>query len=274
MNKILIVEDNEMNRDMLSRRLLRKGFEVQLAVDGLQGLEAATQQKPDLILMDLSLPVIDGWEATRRIKANPTTRAIPVIALTAHAMAEDRQKALEAGCDDFDTKPVDLDRLLTKITALLNREQVQSETKPISATQLLLSAELGSLEVLKKELASFLQQGQASDGLRADWFVVLDEVVANICMHAYAGQAQGLMKVAFKLEPSDAELRAALSMSFTDWGQPFNPLDQTTPQLVQSIEDRRLGGMGIQLIRQLTDSQIYQRLADGGNQLTVRKFFE
>jgi CheY-like chemotaxis protein len=121
MAKILLVEDNEMNRDMLSRRLIRKGYEVVMALDGQQAIEAASSQSPDLILMDMSLPVIDGWEATRRIKAAPGTRAIPVIALTAHAMSDDREKALQAGCDDYDTKPVDLPRLLDKISGLLAR---------------------------------------------------------------------------------------------------------------------------------------------------------
>ena len=119
MSKILLVEDNEMNRDMLSRRLERKGFEVVIAVDGQAGVNMATSESPDLILMDLSLPVIDGWEATRQIKADPATRAIPVIALTAHAMAGDEKRALEAGCDDYDTKPVNFNRLLDKIGNLL-----------------------------------------------------------------------------------------------------------------------------------------------------------
>jgi two-component system, cell cycle response regulator DivK len=119
MAKILLVEDNEMNRDMLSRRLIRNGFEVSIAIDGQQGVEMATSQSPDLILMDMSLPVIDGWEATRRIKANDATRKIPVIALTAHAMAGDREQAMEVGCDDYDTKPVEITRLLGKIAALL-----------------------------------------------------------------------------------------------------------------------------------------------------------
>jgi CheY-like chemotaxis protein len=117
--KILLVEDNEMNRDMLSRRLARKGFEVATAVDGRRGVEMAAAEKPDLILMDMSLPVMDGWEATRHVKENPETRMIPVIALTAHAMATDKEKALAAGCDDFDTKPVDLERLLGKINSLI-----------------------------------------------------------------------------------------------------------------------------------------------------------
>ncbi len=120
MAKILLVEDNEMNRDMLSRRLARKGHEVVVGEDGQKAVDMATSEVPDLILMDMSLPVIDGWEATRRIKAAPETAGIPVIALTAHAMASDRQKALDAGCDDYDTKPVELDRLLGKIDALLS----------------------------------------------------------------------------------------------------------------------------------------------------------
>ena len=122
MPKILLVEDNEMNRDMLSRRLQRKGYEVVIAVDGGEGVEMAHSQSPDLILMDMSLPVLDGWEATRRLKAAPDTSKIPVIALTAHAMATDREKAMEAGCDDYDTKPIELPRLLGKIQDMLERK--------------------------------------------------------------------------------------------------------------------------------------------------------
>jgi CheY-like chemotaxis protein len=119
MPKILLVEDNEMNRDMLSRRLERRGYEVVIAVDGQQGVDLAQSTRPDLILMDMSLPVIDGWEATRQLKAKDGVKATPIIALTAHAMSGDREKALEAGCDDYDTKPIELPRLLGKIEALL-----------------------------------------------------------------------------------------------------------------------------------------------------------
>ena len=119
MTKILLVEDNEMNRDMLSRRLQKQGYEVVIAVDGEACLAKAQTETPALILMDMSLPGMDGWEATRRLKAAPQTQAIPVIALTAHAMSDDREKALAAGCDDFDTKPIELPRLLSKIHALL-----------------------------------------------------------------------------------------------------------------------------------------------------------
>jgi CheY-like chemotaxis protein len=131
MSRILLVEDNEMNRDMLSRRLARRGYEVLTADDGARGVDAATSERPDLILMDMSLPVIDGWEATRRLKASEETQAIPIIALTAHAMAADLEKALQAGCDDYDTKPVELPRLLEKIERLLRAaERVPAEGNP------------------------------------------------------------------------------------------------------------------------------------------------
>ncbi len=120
--KILLVEDNELNRDMLSRRLTRKGYEVITAVNGQEGVDLARNDQPDIILMDMSLPIMDGWEATRQIKANAATNTIPVIALTAHAMSGDREKAIDAGCNDYDIKPVDLPRLLGKIEALLNAE--------------------------------------------------------------------------------------------------------------------------------------------------------
>jgi CheY-like chemotaxis protein len=121
MAKILLVEDNEMNRDMLSRRLLRRGYEVVMAVDGEQAVAMAQSERPDLILMDMSLPVVDGWEATRRVKAAEASCRIPIIALTAHAMSGDRERALGAGCDDYDTKPIEMPRLLEKIDALLAR---------------------------------------------------------------------------------------------------------------------------------------------------------
>jgi CheY-like chemotaxis protein len=122
MTKVLLVEDNEESRDGLSRHLRRKGYAVVLAVDGRQGVDVARAEVPDLILMDMSLPVLDGWEATRQLKAAPQTRGIPVIALTAHAMAGDRERALEAGCDDYDTKPIEFPRLLAKIEALLAKK--------------------------------------------------------------------------------------------------------------------------------------------------------
>jgi CheY-like chemotaxis protein len=122
MPKILLVEDNEMNRDMLSRRLMRKGFTIAIATDGLMGVKMAESESPDLILMDMSLPELDGWEATKRLKAQDHTKHIPIIALTAHAMSDDRDKALAAGCNDYDSKPVELERLLGKIEGLLGKK--------------------------------------------------------------------------------------------------------------------------------------------------------
>ena len=122
MVKILLVEDNELNRDMLSRRLSRQGHEISIAVDGAEGIAKARAERPDIVLMDMSLPVIDGWEATRRLRADPATAHLRIIALTAHAMAGDREKAMQAGCDDYDTKPLDLPRLTGKIQELLNRK--------------------------------------------------------------------------------------------------------------------------------------------------------
>ena len=130
MPKVLLVEDNDMNRDMLSRRLARRGFDVLMALDGEQGVQMAKTELPDLILMDMSLPVLDGWEATRRIKAEASTKSIPLIALTAHAMAGDREKSLQAGCDDYDTKPIELLRLLDKMDRLLNENTLSVKSRP------------------------------------------------------------------------------------------------------------------------------------------------
>jgi CheY-like chemotaxis protein len=121
--RILLVEDNEMNRDMLARRLTKRGFEVTLAENGQQAIDSIAGALPDLVLMDMSLPVLDGWEATRRLKANPATRDLPIIALTAHAMTSDREKAIEAGCDEYETKPIDIARLLEKVARLLERRR-------------------------------------------------------------------------------------------------------------------------------------------------------
>ena len=129
MAKVLLIEDNEMNRDMLSRRLIKRGYEVVMAIDGQQGIDMAVSEKPDLILLDMSLPVVDGWEAAKQIKANPLSAKAPLIALTAHAMAADRERAMSAGCDDFDTKPVELPRLLGKMETLLKARGIAPPEK-------------------------------------------------------------------------------------------------------------------------------------------------
>jgi two-component system cell cycle response regulator DivK len=263
MPKILLVEDNELNRDMLSRRLIRKGFDVVIAVDGLEGVAMASHEQPDLILMDMSLPGIDGWEATRRIKANVTTKATPVIALTAHAMMEDRSKAMAAGCDDFDTKPVDLTRLLSKIDQLLEGLSLISDTT-LPAVNASLPAYRAALD------AVCAKYGLSSESI-ADLHVVLDDVCSNVFKHAYPPDQPGLLRLSLRYLAGDAAKPAALEINFTDQGCPFNPLDQAVPDIMQPSEDRALGGLGIHLMRQLTDAQSYSYSKLDGNRLSLVK---
>ncbi len=237
MPKILLVEDNEMNREMLSRRLARKGFDLAIAVDGLQGVAMATSESPDLILMDMSLPGIDGWEATRRIKADAATKAIPVVALTAHAMSDDRAKALAAGCDDFDTKPVDLARLLGKMEALLQGSLVPGSvsapdsiaTSLVTVASITLPAAHASLPGFKTELEHFCMQTSVGAGVQHDLQVVLDEVCANVFKHAYPPEQVGPLRLDMRLDRSTTP--PTLDLVFSDQGRPFNPLAKAAPDL-------------------------------------------
>ena len=283
MPKILLVEDNEMNREMLSRRLQRKGFEVVIAVDGLQGVAMAGTEQPDLILMDLSLPGIDGWEATRRIKADAATRATPVIALTAHAMSDDRSKALAAGCDDFDTKPVDLARLLGKMAALLSsdaeRAAVAATGSPSAPVNLRASIALpavpASLREFKTELEHFCMQAHISARVHEDLQVVLDEICANVFRHAYALETPGppvppgMLRLDMRVDKT--ALPPIVELSFIDQGRPFDPLARSAPDLSQSWQDRPIGGLGIHLVQSLTERQTYSHTAAEGNRLTLTK---
>jgi CheY-like chemotaxis protein len=276
MPKILLVEDNEMNREMLSRRLLRKGYEVMIAVDGLQGVAMAVTELPDLILMDMSLPGIDGWEATRRIKADPSTRAIPVIALTAHAMSDDRARALAAGCDEFDTKPVDLARLLGKMESLLptpgSEPTAPTDTPaPVAptGTALTLPAVPASLPGFKTELEHFCMQAGLSARVQEDLQVVLDEVCANVFKHAYPPGQAGPLRLELRLDPGQPA--PAFVLVFTDHGRPFNPLARSTPDLSLAWDERPIGGLGIHLVQTLSDRQSYRHSEADGNQLTLIK---
>lgn len=270
MPRILLVEDNEMNRDMLVRRLLRKGFEMAVAVDGLQGVAQALAEPPDLVLMDMSLPGIDGWEATRRLKADGRTRAVPVIALTAHAMSDDRSKALAAGCDDFDTKPVDLDRLLGKIQALLAAGPA-SDPAPLWATDLTLPAVPQSLPALQAAVDALCTQAGADGELRADLQVVLDEVCSNVFAHAHALGTPGPLRLLLRHWAAASGSPAALELSFIDHGRPFDPLAAPRPDLDLPLDERPIGGLGIHLLRQLTDRQLYRHSAVDGNCLSLFK---
>ena len=277
MTRILLVEDNEMNREMLSRRLQRKGFEVLIAVDGLQGVAMAGADRPDLILMDMSLPGIDGWEATRRIKADPATRATPVIALTAHAMSDDRAKALAAGCDEFDTKPVDLARLLGKMQALLagaaggaavraSGLAPEPTAEPVAIT---LPAVPASLHGFKTELEHFCMQAGVSARVQEDLQVVLDEICANVFRHAYPPDQPGPLRLELRLDRSAAP--PVLELGFIDQGRPFDPLARPAPNLSSNWHDRPIGGLGIHLVQSMTDQQHYSHTPADGNRLTLTK---
>lgn len=280
MPKILLVEDNELNREMLSRRLARKGFELVMAVDGLQGVAMASAERPDLILMDMSLPGIDGWEATRRIKADAATQGIPVIALTAHAMSDDRAKALAAGCDEFDTKPVDLARLLDKMAAFLQPAGAPAApsgpgaagTPPAdmpSNASITLAAVQASLPGFKAELEHFCMQAGVDPGVQQDLQVVLDEVCANVFKHAYPSEAPGPLRLDLRLDRSATP--PTLAVTFSDQGRPFNPLPRAAPDLSLPWDERPIGGLGIHLMLRLTDHQAYRHSAADGNQLTLGK---
>lgn len=261
MATVLLVEDNELNREMLSRRLQRKGFTLLIAVDGLAGVAAAQAHAPDLVLMDMSLPGIDGWEATRRLKADPATRGIPVIALTAHAMSDDRAQALAAGCDEFDTKPVDLDRLLDKMARLL-AAPAQGAALPSIAAELTRPAVATQLPAFQEALDRFCAQLAISAALRNDLLVVLDEVCANVFTHAYPAGEPGTLQLRLRRVapcPACAVGTAAVELVFSDHGQPFDPLAAAAPDLSSAWDERPLGGLGLHLIRQMSDHQAYHR---------------
>jgi len=281
MPKLLLVEDNEMNREMLSRRLIRKGFEVSIAVDGLEGVALAASCLPDLILMDMSLPGIDGWEATRRLKADAGTRAIPVIALTAHAMSDDRAKALAAGCDEFDTKPVDLPRLLGKIHHLLlapdarARSSDARERPALAVMDDVLPAQRSSLPAFKAALDRLCAETGVAPSARADLQVVLDEACANVIEHAYALGQTGPMRVTLRHLPATqagaVALPAAIEIIVSDHGRAFDPLSLPAPDLEAPWNERPIGGAGVHLIRSLTDEQSYCRTEADGNRLSILK---
>lgn len=273
MPHLLLVEDNELNRDMLSRRLERKGFRVSLAVDGLQALERVQAEPPDLILMDLSLPGIDGWEATRRLKADAATRAIPVIALTAHAMSGDRDRALEAGCDDFDTKPVDLPRLLGKIEARLASGDAAAAGPAASAPLRVgrtLQARLERLPLVHELVDEFTGRAGLAPALAHDLRLVVEEACVNVMRHAYAGQPPGDLTLTIGLDQTAHP--AALHITLQDAGRPFDPLSVPVPDTTAPAELRPIGGLGVLLMRRLTDSQAYRHDPASGNVLHLVRY--
>lgn len=257
MSRILLVEDNALSRDMLSRRLAKKGYDVVIAEDGAQAVSQALAERPDLVLMDLALPVLDGWEATRRIKAEPRTAAIPVIGLSAHAMTEDAQRAREAGCDDFDTKPVDFARLLEKIERLVGA--------PPAGGEVSIAARAENLAAIRAFVQDACRRAGAEPRAAFDLKLAVDEACANIIEHGYAGRTDGMIAIAWE---SDGEkIRFALA----DRGRGFSPDALPPADTTSGWEQRPIGGLGWHLIRQSVDDVDYRPDPDGGNRLVLVK---
>lgn len=270
MPKLLLAEDNELNRDMLSRRLQRRGYEVVVAPDGAAAIALAKRESPDLILMDLSLPVVDGWEATRQLKADPATRGIPILVLTAHAMAGEEARARSAGCDDFDTKPVDLTRLLGKITTWLGPVPVAvPETGSVQALKLPAPAQL-TVTATRASLGSlldFVDQTSSRFGLDTDLAsrarLAIEEVAINVMDYGYAGRTPGPLKVRLVRVPE------ALKITLEDEAAPFDPASLAAPALDVDCEDRSVGGLGWHLVRKMMDQVQHESLTGGGNRVTL-----
>jgi CheY-like chemotaxis protein len=254
---ILLVEDNEMNRDMLSRRLAKKGYRVVTAGDGAEALERARVALPDLVLMDMGLPVLDGWEATRQLRADPATRRVPVIGLSAHAMPADRDRALAAGADDFDTKPVDFAQLLAKIEALLARQ------RPSSATSIERPARLEELPTLLEFVRSRLVEAGAGDAVWQALRLAVDEACTNVIVHGYRG-AVGPIRLSVVVGEGQAVVTVA------DDAPPFDPEAIPPPDLDSAWAVRREGGLGWHLIRSMVD-EVRHRAGERGNVLTLVK---
>ena len=263
--RILLVEDNEMNRDMLSRRLLRRGYVVMTAVDGRAAVDTALAEQPDVVLMDLSLPVMDGWEASRRIKNDARTAAIPIIALTAHAMAEDRVRALAAGCDEFDTKPVNLERLCSKITAVTRSSPaVTTETDRGETGTVFRAREMSDIAGLADFVDRVCAPLRVSGDTAAEVRLAIEEVVTNILQHGYGGQP-GPVTVRFGATPE------RITVTIIDEAHPFDPGRVQKPDLNSGWEDRSLGGLGWHLVHQVMDEVSHEPGLRGGNVITLAK---
>ena len=261
--RILLIEDNDMNRDMLSRRLARRGYEVLTAVDGDEGVRRANADRPDIVLMDMSLPVLDGWEATRRLKTSADTRDIPVIVLTAHAMAGDRERAIDAGCDEFDTKPIEFDRLLGKIETLLRLERTP---QPGARSEMTVDhAGFRNLATLRRLVTDACTAAKLPGTVADALELAVDEACTNIIEHGYGGMNAGPLTLTIECDAGGARV------SVTDRGKPFAPDSAPPVDRDGSWRTRRAGGVGWHLIRSIVDDVAYQTRADGTNRLTLVK---
>lgn len=259
---ILLVEDNEMNRDMLSRRLEKRGFRVVTAGDGAEAVACARTDVPDLVLMDMGLPVLDGWEATRQLRADPATRTVPVIGLSAHALPVDRERALAAGADDFDTKPVDFVQLVAKIEALLGRRPPDASAATIERP-----ARMEEMPALLGFLRTRLTAAGAGDPTWQALRLAVEEACTNVIAHGYRG-APGTVRLSVAVGGGLA------TVTVTDDAPPFDPAAVPPPDLDSPPETRRKGGLGWHLIRSVVDEVRHRSAEPRGNELTLVKRLE
>jgi two-component system, cell cycle response regulator DivK len=263
--RVLLVEDNELNRKMLHRRLVRRGYDVVLAADGAQGVALARAlPHPDLVLMDMSLPVLDGWAATRALKADPETRSIPVIALTAHAMTGDRERALEAGCDDFETKPVDLDRVIAKIEGFRPPEPEPESAVEDHGLEIVREARVDNLPALMSFVTDICRFHHADEETVFALKLAVEEVFMNIAQHGYPDEP-GPVTLRIVPEPD------GWSVTVRDQGVPFDPSLAPLPDLASDWQDRPVGGLGWHLVRELMDEVRHEPGKGGGNVVTLIK---
>jgi two-component system, cell cycle response regulator DivK len=257
--RVLVVEDNEMNRKMLDRRLSRLGYDVVLAADGAEGVaRARARPRPDIILMDMSLPVLDGWSATRELKADADTRAIPVIALTAHAMSGDRERALAAGCDEYETKPIDLGRVIAKMEALLAPAPQAPETEIVR------EARVENLPAMMSFVTDVCRFHHIDEETLFALKLSVEEVFMNIVRHGYP-DAPGTVTV--RIEPESE----GWAVTVRDQGVAFDPALAPLPDLQSDWPDRPLGGLGWHLVRELMDEVRHRPGEAGGNVVTLIK---
>jgi two-component system, cell cycle response regulator DivK len=263
--KILLVEDDALSREALSRILERRGYELLIAVDGQEGVQLARERSPDLVLLDLSLPVMDGWEVTRRLRADALTRALPVIALSAHALRGDRETALAAGADEFEPKPVDPARLAAKMDALL-RERPPAAAAPPPAPAAL--SRPATLEHLGELVAFAVDAARAVGACDEVWHAVrlaVEEVCLNVMTHGYAGGAGGPLHVAVERRDD------ALVVRIADEAPPFDPTRVPQPRLDAPLEEREPGGLGWHLVRAMMDEVRHEPAYPVGNVVTLVK---
>lgn len=262
---ILLVEDNALNRDALLRFLVRRGHETLVAVDGAEAVQLARERRPDLVLLDLSLPIMDGWEVARRLRSDALTRALPIIALSAHALRGDRESALAAGADDFEPKPVDVPRLLAKIDALLARSPVASAAPGGPAAVL---SRPGTREHLD-ELVRFAMSAAAGAGADDEAVhavrLAVEEVCLNVIVHGYKDDARGFVRVAIERDGDVLLVRVA------DEAPPFDPAHAPRPKLDVPLEEREPGGLGWHLVRAVTDEVRHEPAHPVGNVVTLVK---